>query len=99
MDILDEKDLVLTDRGFTIKDLLDEKQVDLNIPAFLGGRERLTAQEEVETKLIAKKCIYVEHVIGRLKQFRLLKKLYLLVCEVVFLKWFLYVHCACLLNF
>lgn len=73
LDLLQEGDLVMADRGFTIKDLLDPLGVTLKIPPFLNGRERLTPQEEVETKRIAKLRIHVERAIGRLKKFRLLE--------------------------
>lgn len=97
MDLLEENDLVLADRGFTIKELTDEKNVALNIPPFLKGRERLTAEEEILTKNIAKERIYIEHVVGRLKQFRLLKKILPqnmrgVLSQIVFV-------CACLINF
>ena len=56
----------MADRGFTIKDLLDPLKATLKIPPFLNGRDRLTPQEEVETKRIAKLSIHVERAIGRL---------------------------------
>ncbi|XP_074106840.1 uncharacterized protein LOC141532408 [Cotesia typhae] len=73
-DHLEPGDLVLADRGFTVHDIVESKQAYLNIPPFLNGRQRLSSQEEMETKRIAKQRIYVEHVIGRIKQFRLLQK-------------------------
>lgn len=74
LDLLKDGDLVLADRGFTIKDMTDEINVHLNITAFLKGRDRLTAEEEIQTKIIARQRIYVEHVVGRIKNFRLLTK-------------------------
>ena len=46
------------------------EKASLNIPPFLNGRKCLMAQEEMETKRIAKQRIYIEHAIGRIKQFR-----------------------------
>ena len=62
-------DLVLADRGFIIKDLLNKKRADLIIPPFLSGRSRLTSQEEMETKINANahRPIHVERAIERLK--------------------------------
>lgn len=94
---MEDGDLVLADRGFTIKDLTDEKGIALNIPAFLKGRSRLTPQEEVETKLIARTRIYVEHAVRRLKSFRLLQKVIPLSMRGI-LSQCVFV-CACLLNF
>ena len=36
---------VMADRGFTIRDLLKEKNISLNIPPFLEGRKQLSAQD------------------------------------------------------
>lgn len=49
LDKLEPGDLVMADRGFRIKKLLYEKGVELVIPPFLNGRERLSAQEEAKT--------------------------------------------------
>ena len=35
----------MADRGFTIKDLLEEIGVELNMPPFLEGRSQLTSDE------------------------------------------------------
>ena len=66
--MLDRGDLVLADRGFTIKETLAERGVDLNIPPFLNGREKLTPGEEIETKQIARVRIYVERSLERIKK-------------------------------
>ncbi|CAG9813048.1 unnamed protein product [Phaedon cochleariae] len=97
MDLLEEGDLVLADRGFNIEDLTIKKKVALNIPPFLKGRDKLTAQEEIETKQIAKKRIYVEHVVGRIKSFRLLKRNLSLSMRGI-LSQMVFVT-ACLVNF
>ena len=36
---------VMADRGFTVKDMLAEKGVELNIPPFMEGRQQLPAEE------------------------------------------------------
>ena len=46
-------DEVMADRGFTIGDLLFNKRVKLNIPAFTKGRKQLPASEVTETRRIA----------------------------------------------
>ena len=65
-------DVLLVDRGFTIEDLLMPRQVHLNIPPFLRGRDRLTPQEELLTRKIAKARIHVERYNERIKKFRLI---------------------------
>ena len=97
VNLLQPGDVVLADRGFTVHDLVEAKQAHLNIPPFLNGRDRLTAQEEMLTKKIAKQRIYVEHVIGRIKNFRLLStvlplNMRTIMSQIVFV-------CACLVNF
>ncbi|XP_033221845.1 uncharacterized protein LOC117176010 isoform X2 [Belonocnema kinseyi] len=85
------------DRGFTIEDLVESVGASLNIPPFLKQRNRFTAQEEIATKKVAKERIYVEHAVGRLKQFRILQRTIPLsmrgiISQLVFV-------CACLINF
>ena len=60
-------DALLVDRGFTVQELLLSKQASIFIPPFLGGRERLTGEEELLTKKIAKARINVERFNERLK--------------------------------
>ena len=72
MDHLDPGDLVLVDRGFIVEDLLMARQVHMNIPPFLCGREKLTAQEELLTRRIAKARIHVERYNERIKKFKLI---------------------------
>lgn len=97
VDLFEPGDLILADRGFNIHDIVQSKGAVLNIPPFLHGRQRLTAQEEILTKRIAKQRIYVEHAIDRLKQMRLLQKTLPLsmrgmISQLVFVA-------ACLVNF
>lgn len=96
-ELLQPGDVVLADRGFTVHDVVEAKQAHLNIPPFLNGRDRLTPQEEILTKKIAKQRIYVEHVIGRIKKFRLLQtclplSMRTMISQIIFV-------CACLVNF
>jgi hypothetical protein len=66
------EDLVLADRGFTVKEYLMKKGVHLNIPPFLMGRDKLTPQEELLTRRIAKARIHVERYNERVKRFKLI---------------------------
>ncbi|XP_013389213.1 uncharacterized protein LOC106157951 [Lingula anatina] len=72
LDYLNPGDMILVDRGFTVKDILQELHVDVNMPAFLNGRESLTPQEELLTKRLAKARIHVERYNGRVKNFKLI---------------------------
>lgn len=72
LDRLNPGDLVIADRGFDIKYMLQPRQVSLNIPPFLNGRDKLTPQEEILTKRIARVRIHVERAIERMKKFQII---------------------------
>ena len=55
----------MADRGFTIKDMLGEIGVKLNIPPFMEGRKQLTAPEISQGRKITSVKIHVERAIGR----------------------------------
>ena len=97
LDKLQPGDLVIADRGFTIKELLAERGVDLNIPPFLKGRRKLTPNEEILTRKIARVRIHVERTIERIKKFRLLNKIIPLSLAPVFSQ--MVFVAACLVNF
>ncbi|XP_013403344.1 uncharacterized protein LOC106168719 [Lingula anatina] len=73
LDLLEEGDSVMADRGFLIDEYLAEKKIGLNIPPFMSGKPQLSPGEEDETRSIAKVRIHVERVIGRVKNYRILK--------------------------
>ena len=64
---------VMADRGFTVRDLLQEKGVDLNIPPFMEGRQQLSATDVQSGRGIASLRIHVERLIGRIKNYAILK--------------------------
>ena len=64
---------VMAGRGFTIKDILNDIGVELNIPPIMDGRKQLPAEEISEGRKIVSVCIHVERAIGRMKFFSILK--------------------------
>ena len=50
---------VMADRGFTIKEMLAVKGVDLNIPPFMDGRKQLTVEEVAQGRRIAAVRIHI----------------------------------------
>ena len=64
---------VMADRGFTIKDLLKDIGVELNIPPFMKGRQQLPPQEIETGRRIASLHVHVERAIGRMKLYSILK--------------------------
>ena len=64
---------VMADRGFTIRDTLLEKGVTLNIPPFMDCGRQFTREEIQHGRGIASLRIHVERVIGRIKNYSILK--------------------------
>ena len=58
---------IMADRGFTIKDLLQKLNIELNMPPFLQGKRQLTTEKVRECRKIDSLCIHVERAIGRIK--------------------------------
>ena len=63
----------MADRLYTIRDVLKNIGVELNIPPFMQGREQLSAEEVKEGRSISSLRIHVERAIGRMKTFSILK--------------------------
>ena len=63
----------MADRGFTIKEMLKDVGVELNIPPFMEGRKQLPSKEVEQGRHIASVRIHVERAIGRIKTFSILQ--------------------------
>ena len=72
LDLLQEGDCVMADKGFPIKNLLEKRKCNLNIPPFKGVNPQFTTDQVFETQEIAKLRIHVERSIGRVKNFHIL---------------------------
>ena len=88
---------IMADRGFTIKDMLDNLQIELNIPPFLNERKQLPSGEVDQGRKIAAVRIHVERAISRIKTYNILKgtipiSLARLTNQIVYI-------CAMLTNF
>ena len=85
---------IMADRGFTVRDMLKELDIELNIPPFLQGRVQLPSEEVQKGRKIASLHIHVERAIGRIKTFTILKQTILIsmarliVCVCAFLSNF-----------
>jgi hypothetical protein len=97
LNYLEPGDVIMADRGFLIDDMLNERQVRLIRPPFLGTRHRFTPQEEALTKDIAKHRIHVERSIERLKKFKILQRVIPSQLQPVFSQIVFII--ACLVNF
>lgn len=64
---------IMADKGFTIKDMLKELNIELNIPPFLERKQQLPPEEVQAERKIASLRIHVERAIGRIKVYSILK--------------------------
>ena len=97
LNYIEPGDLLLVEKGFTIQHLLHQKQATIKIPAFFGNRARLSKEEEMDTKRIAKARIHIERFTECLKKFLLVGKTISLSLAPI-ASQMVYVTC-CLANF
>uniref|UniRef100_A0A671XQ01 DDE Tnp4 domain-containing protein n=1 Tax=Sparus aurata TaxID=8175 RepID=A0A671XQ01_SPAAU len=74
LDYLRAGDEVMGDRGFTVRDLLEERRVNLIIPTFTRKGCQLTNEGVTRTRRIAHARIHVERAIRRLKVYKILSQ-------------------------
>ena len=60
LELIEEGDNVMANRGFEIEGLLASRKATLNIPPFVGSRKQFTMHETIETRRIAQLHIHVE---------------------------------------
>lgn len=70
LNLLEPGDNIMADKGFTIRDILQEKGCTLNISPFYT-KGQFTVDEIFYTQEIAKVRIHVERSIGRIKCFHI----------------------------
>ena len=87
IDLLDENDSVMADKGFTIRDVLEKKKCKLNIPPFRGASASAQFTTN-ETQEIASLRIHVERSIGRVKNFHILDGVLLLTLQPISTQFF-----------
>ena len=64
----------MADKCFTVKEMLKELNIELNIPPFLQGRQQLPQEEVQKGSKMASLRIHVERAISRIKTFSILKQ-------------------------
>ena len=72
LDICEEGDAIMADKGFLISDLCTPRGVSLIIPPFNKQKKRFLPHEVEATKTIANLSIHAEREIERIKNFRVL---------------------------
>lgn len=71
LDLIEEGDSIMADKGFDIEYLLLEKKAILNIPPFLESNVQFTQNDVQKTKEIASVRIHVERAIRRIKEYHI----------------------------
>ena len=74
LDLLEEGDSVMADRGFEIEEDLLSIGACLNIPPFLHGKSQLSKNKLVITRCIASLRIHVERAMEQIKNFHIFDK-------------------------
>ena len=64
---------IMEDRRFTIKYMVKDIGIELNIPSFMEGHAQLQIKEVQEGRRNASVCIHVERAIGQMKNFAILQ--------------------------
>jgi hypothetical protein len=71
LDLLEEGDLIMADKGFILNKILEGTGISVNIPPFLLSQGQFSKQEVEETQIIAKLRIHTERHIRRVKEYHL----------------------------
>ena len=72
LDICEEGDVIMADKGFLISDLCTPRGVSLIIPPFKKQKKRFLSHEVEATKTIANLRIHVEREMERIQNIRIL---------------------------
>lgn len=73
VDLCEEGDAIMADKGFLISDITTPKGVHLIIPPFKRKKKQLSKSEVQQTRDIANHRIHVEREMERIKNFRILQ--------------------------
>lgn len=71
LDLVEEGDVFLVDRGFRCEEMFATKNSTLMMPAFTKGKEQLSGEEVTLSRKMSRVRIHVERTIQRLKNFRI----------------------------
>lgn len=72
IELLEKGDDCIADKGFNIKDLLDQIEVTLNTPPFLSEKGQFDEEEVETTQSVASVRIHVERAISRIKMYKII---------------------------
>lgn len=72
LDLIEQGDLILADRGFLIADDLAVRGASLSIPSFTKGKAQLSRYDVERSRRISRVRIHVERAMERIKNFKIL---------------------------
>ena len=72
-DKLQPHDAIMADKGFSIQDLYESRDITVNIPTFVKKNNRLSNKAVMHDRKVASKRVHVERVIGLAKTYKILK--------------------------
>ena len=72
---LEPGDMLMVDRGFTIKDITKPLGIELNIPDFTSKGQHLSPYEVAHSRRIAHVRVHVERAIGCIKEYKILTQI------------------------
>ena len=76
LELVEPGDVIMADRGFTIREDLLLRGATLEIPPPSSGIEQMSRRNVLKTKAIANARIHVERAIGRMKTFSIIKNVF-----------------------
>ena len=71
-DKLDAHDAIMADKGFSVQDLYESRDIAVNIPTFVKKTNRLSNKAVIHDRKVASKRVHVERVIGLAKTYKIL---------------------------
>lgn len=74
VEMCNDHDSVMADRGFTVQDLFARKNVTVNIPSFLKGKSQLPGLTVIKDRKLANKRVHIERAIGLTKTYKICKR-------------------------
>jgi len=67
-------DSIMADRGFNVQDIFAPRGIAINIPAFLKGKDHLSAKTLMEDRKLAKERVHIERLIGLTKTYKIVEQ-------------------------